>query len=202
MLKIQGSIPKDVGVAVSGGVDSMVVLDFLRRRHSVHVYHVNHGTSYGNKAMALVVDYCHQYNIPYTIEFLQKEKPKKKSWEEFWRDERYTFFKSQPHQIVMAHHLDDCVENWAMTACHGDRPHPIAYRHANVIRPFRLNRKDQFTKWAEKYQVTYLDDPTNSDPDTRFNRVYVRLFLIPNMLHVNPGLHKVVKKKMLEEVIQ
>lgn len=201
MLKVQGTIPQEIGVAVSGGVDSMVALDFLRRRHSVHVYHVNHGTAYGNEAMSLVVDYCHRYSIPFTLEFLQKEKPKKKSWEEFWRDERYAFFKSHPHQIAMAHHLDDCVENWAMTACHGNHPHPIGYRHANVFRPFRLNRKEDFLNWAIQHQVPYLDDPTNSDPDTRFSRVYVRMFLVPNMLHVNPGLHKVVKKVILDEKV-
>jgi tRNA(Ile)-lysidine synthase len=199
MLKIQGTIPREVGVAVSGGVDSMVALDFLRRRHDVHVYHVNHGTEYGNQAMALVIDYCHKHNIPYTLEFLQKEKPKKKSWEEFWRDERYAFFKSHTHQIAMAHHLDDCVENWAMTACHGNYPHPIGYRHANVFRPFRLNRKDEFIKWAENYQVPYLNDPTNYDPDTKFSRVYVRMFLVPVMLHINPGLHKVVKKVIMND---
>ena len=201
MLKIQGTIPRKVGVAVSGGVDSMVALDFLRRKHDVHVYHYNHGTEHGAKAMALVVDYCQKHNLPFTIDFLQKEKPKSKSWEEFWRDERYAFFKAQDTEIAMAHHLDDCVEEWAFTACHGDRPRVINYRHANVFRPFRLNRKQEFLDWAMRHSVPYINDPTNDDPNTKFGRVLVRLFLVPNMLRVNPGLHKVVKKVMLDEQI-
>ena len=70
-----------------------------------------------------------------------------------------------------------------------------------MFRPFRLNRKEDFINWAEQHQVPYLDDPTNSDLDTKFSRVYVRMFLVPNMLHVNPGLHKVVKKVILDEKV-
>ena len=196
MIKVQGTIPKDVGVAVSGGVDSMVALDFLRRRHNVHVYHFNHGTDYGNAAMALVVDYCHQYNIPYTIEFLQKEKPKKKSQEEFWRDERYAFFKAQPHQIVMAHHLDDCVETYVFNMCNGTAHH-MPYQHANAIRPFRLNRKNEIIEWANKNNVPYLYDPSNENE--KFTRNYLRHTVIPAMLKVNPGIYKVVKKQLIKQ---
>jgi len=199
MIKVQGTIPQEVGVAVSGGVDSMAALDFLRRRHKVRVYHVNHGTAYGNEAMSLVVDYCHKHQLPYDIHFLQSQKPKNKSWEEYWRDERYAFFKSQEQQIVMSHHLDDCVEQWAFTACNGEHPRPIPYRHSNVIRPFRLNRKEELVKWATQHDVPWLEDPSNSDPNTKFTRTFIRLFLVPNMLKVNPGLHKVVKKSMLTQ---
>ena len=198
MIKIQGDIPQQVGVAVSGGVDSMAVLDFLRRRHAVTAYCFDHGTEYGRKAGELVRAYCVQHNVPLRYGVIsQAERPKGKSWEEHWRDERYAWFKAQPDQIVMAHHLDDCAEEWAFSACHSAEFRTIPYRHANVFRPFRLNRKAEFVRWAERHGVPWLEDPSNHDPGTKFTRTFIRLFLLPNMLRVNPGLHKTVKKHLL-----
>lgn len=198
MIKIQGDIPHQVGVAVSGGVDSMAALDFLRRRHAVTAYCFDHGTEYGAQAAALVAEYCARHNVPLRWgQISQAERPKGKSWEEHWRDERYVWFKSQPDEIVMAHHLDDCVEEWAFTACHSAESRVIPYRHVNVFRPFRLNRKEEFVRWAERHGVPWLEDPSNGEPGLRFTRTFIRWFLVPNMLRVNPGLHKTVKKHVL-----
>jgi tRNA(Ile)-lysidine synthetase-like protein len=198
MIKIQGKIPTEVGVAVSGGVDSMAVLDFLRRNHDVTAYYFDHGTEYGLRAGELVREYCGKHDVPLRYGVIsQIEKPKKKSLEEHWRDERYAWFKAQPQEIVMAHHLDDCVEEWVFRACHGDNPRSIAYRHANVFRPFRWNRKHEFINWAERHSVPWLDDPGNGTAGLGHVRTYIRLVLLPAMLRVNPGLHTVVKKSML-----
>ena len=58
MIHITGKIPRQVAVAVSGGIDSMASLDLLRRAHDVLVLHYNHGTPYAPKAEALVRAYC------------------------------------------------------------------------------------------------------------------------------------------------
>lgn len=198
MIKIQGKIPRKVGVAVSGGVDSMAALDFLRRNHDVRVYHYNHNTEYGQTAMSLVVDYCHKHTIPFVIEYLHKEKPRGKSWEEFWRDERYAFLNSQEDTIVLAHHLDDCVETYAFNMCHG-KEHTVPYRRANCIRPFRLTRKQDLVEWGHTNKVQWLDDPTNLDPESKYMRAHIRSSVVPAMLKVNPGLHKVIYKKLKDE---
>ncbi len=41
MIHVTGKIPRRVAVAVSGGIDSMAALDFLRRSHKVVVLHYN-----------------------------------------------------------------------------------------------------------------------------------------------------------------
>ena len=200
MIKIQGTIPQQVGVAVSGGVDSMAALDFLRRHHAVTAYYFDHGTVYGRDAGQLVREYCADHNVPLRYGVItQAARPKGKSWEEHWRDERYAWFKAQPDQIVMAHHLDDCVEEWAFHACHGASPRPINYRHANVFRPFRLNHKKSLIDWAERHAVPWLDDPGNGEQGLQYTRTYIRLVLVPNMLRVNPGLPKVVKKAIIAQ---
>ena len=63
MIKIQGAIPRHIGVAVSGGVDSMAVLHFLSQNHDVTAYCFDHGTEFGSKALKFVENYCEKNNI-------------------------------------------------------------------------------------------------------------------------------------------
>ena len=63
MIRVTGKIPRRVAVAVSGGIDSMAALDFLRRSHEVVVLHYNHGTPYAPKAEALVRGYCIEHQL-------------------------------------------------------------------------------------------------------------------------------------------
>jgi tRNA(Ile)-lysidine synthase len=196
MINIQGDIPRSVGVAVSGGVDSMAVLDFLSRNHNIIAYYFDHGTDYGSKALDIVIDYCDGMNIPLQRGHLVNQRPPHMSMEEFWREERYAWFKTFDQTIVLCHHLDDCVETYVFNMCHGKMAH-MPYRHANTIRPFRLNRKAELIKWAKKNDVPWLDDPSNDD--NRYARNHIRNNLMPMVLKVNPGLHKVIKKKLSEQ---
>lgn len=196
MIQIQHKIPRTVGVAVSGGVDSMAVLDFLRRRHSVTVFHFNHGTVHGSAAEKFLVDYCRTHDLKCVIGKIENAKPQHKSWEEHWRDERYRFFTVQDTEIVLGHHLDDCVETYVFNMCHG-KGYTIPYRHHNCIRPFRLNRKQELMDWALRNNVPWIDD--NSNQDTNYARNHIRNVILPQMLKVNPGIYKVIYKRLKAE---
>lgn len=193
MIKIQGKIPRSVGVAVSGGVDSMAVLDFLSQNHDVTVYNFNHGTHHSHKAALFLDEYCYAKGLPLQLGHLSSSKPNDKSWEEYWRDERYEWLTSFDRVIVLGHHLDDCVESYVFNMCHG-KSHTIPYNHANCIRPFRLNKKKELRSWAENHNVPWVEDESNENLD--FNRNYIRAKVIPELLMINPGLHKVIFKKI------
>ena len=75
MIRITGEIPRQVAVAVSGGIDSMAVLDFLRRKHDVLVLHYNHGTPYAPKAEQLVRDYCEEHGVQVIVGTNTEEMP-------------------------------------------------------------------------------------------------------------------------------
>jgi tRNA(Ile)-lysidine synthase len=199
MIKIQGTLPKQLGVAVSGGVDSMAVLDFLRRQHSVTAYFFDHGTVHGLDGRSLVSEYCEQHNIPMQIGQLINARNKKTSMEEHWRNERYEWFRQQDDVIVTGHHLDDCVETWVFNTCHGNS-WTIPYAHANVIRPFRLNPKRNLEDWAHRHQVPWVHDPSNGNVQYARNRI--RHCVMPELLQINPGLPKVIKKRIADENIQ
>lgn len=196
MLKIQRTIPRKVGVAVSGGLDSMAVLHFLSRNHDVTAYHFNHDTDHGQRADEFVANYCFDHKINLQRGLLQKDKPKDKSMEEHWRHERYDWLHSFDETIVAAHHLDDCVETYVFKMLHGTEG-IIPYNYFNVIRPFRLTARVELEKYASKHRVPYLKDPSNDN--TMYIRNYIRHELMPKMLTVNPGLHKVVLKKVLQD---
>lgn len=198
MIHITGKIPKRVAIAVSGGIDSMAVLDFLRRKHDVLVLHYNHGTPYAPKAEALVRDYCAEHNLDLIVGKCEEEMPSGVSAEAWWRDKRYEFFTGATDlPIVTAHHLDDQVETWIFTALNGN-PFLIPHKRDQFIRPFITTEKRDLTLWCVRKGVPTIADPSNDD--TKYRRNYIRNVLMPHALNVNPGLKKVVKKKILDSL--
>ena len=200
VIKVQGKIPRDVGVAISGGVDSMCILNFLRQNHNVTAYHFNHGTKNADLFERFVRAACAKLEIPIVVGDIKKSRPKGKSLEEHWRDERYAFLKEQDQTIVLGHHLDDCVETYLFNMCNG-KDYTMPYRHHNCIRPFRLNKKAEIVERLKtRPDVMWVEDPSNIDD--KFKRNYIRWNLLPEALNVNPGLYKVIAKRIKDEPIE
>ena len=198
MIHITGKIPRQVAVAVSGGIDSMAALDFLRRSHDVHVLHYNHGTTYAPKAEALVRNYCEKHDLDLIVGKCEEEMPEGVSHENWWREKRYAFFaESTDRKIVTAHHLDDQVETYLFTALNG-KPFLIPHQRDQFIRPFITTDKRDFTMWCVRKEVATINDPSNGD--YRYRRNYIRHVLMPHALHINPGLKKVIRKLVLETI--
>lgn len=200
MIKVQGKLPRRVTLACSGGVDSMAVLNFLMNNHEVRVEFVHHGTEASNNAMKLLLKYYRETGAKFTLSTtrIDSNVPTRISREEHWRNERYKVFHSTDAPVVMCHHLDDCVETWIWSSLNGEGK-VIPYRNRNVIRPFRLNRKQVFIDWCIRHNVPWSED--NSNQDTDYMRNYIRHELMPHALHVNQGLHKVIQKKVSSEDI-
>ena len=199
MIKVQGKIPREVGIAISGGVDSMCILDFLRKNHKVTAYHFNHGSKNADLFERFVRAYCAKLEIPIKVGDIKNKKQKHQSLEEYWREERYNWFREQNQTIVLGHHLDDCVESYLFNMCNG-KDYTIPYRHHNCIRPFRLNKKgDIVERLKNRPEIMWVEDPSNLDE--KFKRNYIRFHLLPMVLEVNPGLYKVIAKRMKEEEV-
>ena len=198
MFHLAMKIPHKIYVAVSGGSDSMAVLDFLTRdgKRNVTVLNFNHGTEFGKESQMFVKEYCETLNIKFCSGEIQREKEKGESPEEYWRKERYQFFSQfNDTPIILAHHLNDAVETWVFSAIHGN-PKLIPIKSGNIIRPFLLAREFDLQNWCEDHSIPFLDDPANLE--TRYPRVRIRIFILPEIEVINPGIYKVVKKKYLE----
>lgn len=199
MIKLQGRLPRHLFIACSGGVDSMAALDFLSRKHQVHALYFDHGTEHGRQAKDFLEDYCAIKMIPFTHSKISGTiPPGSYSREAWWREQRYAFFdKFAGSTVVTAHHLDDCVETWIFSSLHGTGKW-IPYRRNWVIRPFRLTRKRDLELWCNLNNVPWIEDDSNED--IHYTRNYIRHEMMPHVLHVNPGIHKTIIKKVKEDV--
>ena len=199
MFKLLAKLPRELGVACSGGVDSMAVLDFLRLRHNVTVCFFHHDTETSSKALSFLSTYCYENSIPMRVDFLVDACPKGVSMEEHWRNSRYEFLHSIEGVVVTGHHLDDCVETYLFNCLHG-KTHTIPMWRNNVVRPFLTTPKSVFESWCVRHEVPWVEDTSNSD--LRYMRNHIRHKIVPEALKVNPGLRKVVKRLVLRQVGQ
>ena len=196
MIVMQGKLQKDIVVAVSGGVDSMAVLDFLKHNHNVTVAYFDHKTPHDPIGYEFVKTYCNDNSFSFISSTVQNEKSQKQSYEEYWRNERYAWFHSMDKPVVICHHLDDVVETWIWSSLHG-KPRIIPYNNKNCIRPFMLNKKSEFTSWCVRKNIPWSEDQSNLD--IGFMRNYIRHELMQNALTVNPGIHKTIRKKVMDQ---
>lgn len=196
MFKLLYPLPKRLTVALSGGVDSIAAVDFLSKNHDVTCAFYHHGTENSENALKFVSKFCTDRNLPMMLGWLNKEKPKDMSYEEFWREERYNFLEPLG-PVVTAHHLDDAVETYLWSAMHGS-PRVPKVRRNDIMRPFLATPKKEFINWCLRKDIQWCEDLSNDD--VSYTRNYIRKNLMPHALRVNPGLHTVVKKMVERQV--
>jgi tRNA(Ile)-lysidine synthase len=184
MLRLSGRIPRELAVACSGGVDSMAALDFLRRSRRVTAVFVDHGTEASRQGAAVVSAYCHEHEIPMWVYRIDNsQKPRDSSWEEFWRDQRYQEFLR--------------LDTWIWTSCHG-HPRVIPWRRGTVIRPFLQCTKQALESWCQRKGVEWTEDPSNQD--VSYTRNLIRREVMPQILRVNPGIGRVVLRRVQDNL--
>lgn len=189
-MKIIRPIPEKVYLACSGGIDSMFALHFLMAGgRDVTPLCFNHGTEFGQSCE----NFLKSLDIGAIYGKIEKTPEKGRSLEDFWRECRYEFldqFTDAP--VVTAHHLDDQIETLLQGFCHGRLDRVIPHRRGNYIRPFIYVSKQEIKDYAHRHSLTYLNDPSNED--VRFTRNRIRNKIIPELLEVNPGFYKSIKK--------
>jgi len=178
----------------------MAALDFAcRGGRDIQVLHFDHGTCHGTQAREFIQSHCEARGLRLVVSTIRRERGHDESLEEYWRSERLRFFSEHREwgPIVTAHHLDDAVEWWIMSALHGEpRLIPSKNFDTGIIRPFLATSKSELVEWCLRKSVPHIEDPSNSSRE--YMRNVVRHDIIPHALRVNPGLSKVVRKKLLQ----
>ena len=198
MIRIIGKIPRNVTIACSGGIDSMVFTHFLQqRKRNIKLAYFNHDTMHSRMAEDFVKQYAEENKLQLFLGKMSGTKGRR-SIEEFWRDERYKFFDSLNEKfIITCHHLDDCVETWLMSSIHGQSKLIPYSRSNNIYRPFLMTTKSEIRDYASNKEIAWATDPSNDN--TLFIRNHVRHNLMPQVLKVNPGIRTTIRKKLLEK---
>jgi len=175
----------------------MVALDFfMKGRKNIKVAYFDHDTAHGKVAKRFVESYCREHGIEFLDSCVTRERMEDESPEEYWRNERVSWLHSLPGTVVTAHHLDDAVEWWVFSCLNGTgRLIPSVNR--NIIRPFLWTPKSELIRWANKNQVPHVEDESNKN--LRYARNRIRHNILPEALKINPGLYKVVKKKLKDD---
>lgn len=161
---------KNIWVGVSGGVDSMSLLFFLKRDRALNVkaLYFHHGNTYSERVMNLVSSYTKELKVPLQIGFI---KPNNNPTEDYWRKERYNFFDSivkEDEELLIAHHKDDQWVSYLLNSLKNSKrgfipPVSIRDKRYYLYRPFHLISKREIIEYAERYRIPYLEDPTNRD---------------------------------------
>jgi len=153
-------------VAVSGGVDSVVLLDWLMRqqKHDLVVAHFDHGIRQESADDArFVAGLARKYDLPFEV---RREELGVKASEDLARKRRYVFLyevaKKHQAKIATAHHLDDLVETIAINLLRGSRWRGLASMNSQQIwRPLLNKTKRELVEYALEHRLEWCDDKTN-----------------------------------------
>jgi tRNA(Ile)-lysidine synthase len=169
-------VQKKCLVAVSGGVDSVVLLDMLVKqgKREIIVAHFDHGIREDSAVDARFVEaLAKKHSLPY---FGRREELGPKASEELARERRYAFLREVAREtravIVTAHHADDVVETIAINILRGTSWRGLAVLGASDIeRPLATLKKDDIYSYAVARHLEWVEDSTNGSDYYLRNRV-------------------------------
>jgi tRNA(Ile)-lysidine synthase len=190
---VRGTIAADARVvlAVSGGRDSMVLLDAVVRWQPTAIVSVatfDHGTgSAARDAVELVREAARTLGLPFARGRGRGLAPT----EAAWRTARWAFLRETAEaldaRVATAHTRDDQLETVFIRALRGSGPRGLAglYAASDVARPLLDVSRDVVAEYARQRALPVADDPSNSS--LRYLRNRVRLELLPAFEAAHPG---------------
>ncbi len=186
--------PQKCYVAVSGGVDSIALLHFLNQgSRDITIVHFNHHAEPDQEIEDFVRKTANDLDLPLVVKQIQDEPMHGESLELVWARARHNFFSSLDAPVILAHHLDDVMETWMISSLKGE-PHLIGWKTRNCFRPFLMTRKENLYAYCRKFDHAWLEDPLNHKSGPIRNEIRHRL--MATVLEIQPGLPKILKKKL------
>ena len=192
-----------IAVALSGGSDSMALLNFLIENANaigitilaLNVEHGIRGESSVNDSN-FVYEYCSNHNIPllsYAVDSIKKAKDEKLSIEQSARMLRYECFynaikSGKCDKVATAHHLSDNAESVLFNLFRGTGLKGLTGINQNfsdcIVRPFLSVSKAEIDAYVNKNAIPYVTDQTNFCD--KYSRNFLRLNVIPRIKEIFP----------------
>ncbi|MBX5437019.1 MAG: tRNA lysidine(34) synthetase TilS [Alicyclobacillaceae bacterium] len=192
--------PCAVAVAVSGGIDSMVLLHLAQRwaqARGVNIVaaHVDHGWRERSADDARFVEQrCVQWGVAFqlrTVSLVDINPDERRGVEADLRRLRYEALAAVANaagakHVLLAHHADDQLETMLWRLCSGTSLtglagiRPVSRRNGMIwLRPLLSFTKSQLQAYAHRWQIPYVEDETNLSLAPTRN--YLRHVVIPRL---------------------
>jgi tRNA(Ile)-lysidine synthase len=191
--------PLRIAVALSGGRDSMVLLDALAGLRTqvpvtVSAVHVHHGLSPNADAWAaFCAAECERRDVALTLRRVRVDRAPGDSLEATARTVRLAALASvDVDAVALAHHADDQAETLLLQLLRGAGPHGLAAMPAvraaggpALIRPLLALPRAALESYARHRGLAWIDDESNADTGLRRN--YLRHEIAPRLVAAFPG---------------
>ena len=207
--------------AVSGGPDSICMLDILRRikeekqiNFDIVVCHINHMIRVEATADEQYVEnYCKKNDIPFFVKRVDVKKiaeANKQGTEEAGRKVRYDFFeeifqKENATKIAIAHNKNDKIETIIMNVFRGSGISGLRgiepIRDNKFIRPLIETERTEIEKYCEDNRLNPRIDKTNFINDVTRNKIrnivipYIKNEFNPNFINTLNRLSNVITEE-------
>ena len=194
------SAPVGVAVALSGGRDSIVLLDALAMLApeldiGLSAIHVHHGLSPNADAWAaFCAEACASCGVPLAVRRVTVTRSGGESLEASARAARYAAFAAVDVPcIALAHHADDQAETVLLQLLRGAGPQGLAAMPVlrasaagpSLFRPFLALPRSAIVAYASARHLTFVDDESNVDTGRKRN--FLRHEVAPLLAAAFPG---------------
>ena len=203
MLNLSEFSKKRICVAVSGGVDSVALLHYLRDREAQYDYrlfavHLEHGIrgEASRADMRFVQSLCEKWKIP-LFTFAEncplRAEREKNSLETAARNFRYEKFaelikEDKVDYIALAHHQNDEAETVLFRIARGaalSGAKGMGEQNGYLLRPFLSWKKSEIVEYAKVHRLDYCVDETNFELCATRNKL--RLNVLPKLEDAVPN---------------
>jgi tRNA(Ile)-lysidine synthase len=201
-----------VGAAVSGGPDSVLMLDFLARMagdvgFQLAVVHFNHHLrgAESDEDERFVRNLAGRFGVPFfraDARVAEEARKRRRNLEATAREFRYRFFLGlirleKVDKVATAHTLDDQAETVLLHILRGTGTRGLGGIHRSlqnkIVRPFLALTRAEIEEEVDKRGLQFRVDSTNLD--TRFRRNRVRRELLPMLeKEYNPEIKRLLSE--------
>lgn len=180
-------------VALSGGLDSTVLLDALasvraRSGFRLRALHVDHGLQPDSSAWALSARArARACGVECEVLRVRIRLRRGDSLEAIARERRYGALRAHlgsDETLLTAHHQDDQLETLLLALMRGSGVRGLCgmsgsarLRDVRVLRPLLPVSRESLEQYARARRLSWVEDPSNADE--RFDRNYLRRRVVP-----------------------
>ncbi len=195
---------KSMTVALSGGVDSVVLLHLLYALQKKHHFklkatHVHHGLSKNaDKWVKFCETLCAQLSVSLDVNYVKLPQKKSLGIEGEARRLRYEkLLQTKTDLVVLAHHEDDQAETFLLQLIRGagvkglsSMAHFDEQRH--LWRPLLNTSRIDIESYAKQHKLKWIEDESNQNID--FDRNYIRSKILPILKNRFSHIIKVISR--------